>query len=168
MGKYFTKEATPHVLRSAFVPGGFMLDRNVIRKWISRGVKDGSTTTTEVARGLKGFLSAFSGGKEVPSLGSIGRRGLIAVGDTSATGVKFMDSQNVPRHELTHYLRSKKGKWSARKYGDNPLATVIEETAAHRKGGAGPVRALQGGLWTAASRSSNKAVLALGKVLEKV
>lgn len=45
-------------------------------------------------------------------------------------------------HEMTHYVREKQKKWSATKYYNNPLARVIEETAANKRSGNSTIKSL--------------------------
>jgi hypothetical protein len=54
------------------------------------------------------------------------REGLLVTQDT---GFKGMD-RFVKRHELTHYMRAKKGKGSIKKYNTSAVSRLVEETAA--------------------------------------
>jgi hypothetical protein len=71
----------------------------------------------------------------------------------------FKKGNNVITHELTHYLRDKKNKWSARNYNTNPAAVFIEELAAYKRGGAKLHQAVTGGVGTVLNKYTSKGSL---------
>ena len=71
------------------------------------------------------------------------------VGRNTLPWTKGTDKNRVITHELTHWLRNKKGTWGSKHYGKLMPATFIEEMAAYRRSGTGLGRSIQGSAWTA-------------------
>ena len=108
----------------------------------------------------------LTGGRYSLTHPKVRKSGLIYINKGSTT-LPWVKGQNTLSHELTHWLRRQKGKWSARRYGKNPLATVVEEVAAYRRGGAKFPRALQGGVATLALKKHRMKLFNLLKKLSR-
>jgi hypothetical protein len=81
------------------------------------------------------------------------KRGVI-YGNQGKGTLPWTKKTDVKTHELTHYLRDKKDKWSSKKYSSSKLARGVEEFAALKRGGENVFRATQGGIASVAGRKS--------------
>ena len=142
--KYFTKTAVGPVIHNTNMPGGFFLSPENYKK----------------AKNIP-FFDMLIG--EIKNKNKVLKKGLIVVGKPFENFVprtlvskmfRNLTPEKIKTHELTHWLRHKKGKWSARNYGKNPLATFIDEFAAYKRSGTKVSRAAQAGLWNAASKAN--------------
>lgn len=105
-------------------------------------------------------------GKHLAADPKIRKSGII-FGNISETSLPWGKQSNVERHELTHWLRGKKGKWSSRHYGkSNPLAVMIEEMAAYRRAGENLPRAIQGAAVTVAQKRNYSRLFRLMKAIK--
>ncbi len=93
----------------------------------------------------------------------IAREKGVITGNIGKKELPWTSKTDIKRHELVHYLRSEKGKWSSKKYDKSRVARFVEETAAYRRGGENIGRSVQGALATAVGQESK-----IFKLLRKI